>query len=158
MDTYMWTWRGRGRWVKLGDQDRHIYINVCKIASQWEAAVWQREFRLVLCDDLERWDMGGREAEEGRDICILVADSLHSQQKLTQHHKAIILQFLKKIFNQAALYFHSCYSQKKKCSFLFHENKHNLITCQRESYSSLSFSPVKRFLFCHDVQSFVRRD
>ena len=53
----------------------------------------------MLCDDLERWDTGRREAEEGRDICILVADSLRSQQKLIQHRKAIILQFLKKIFN-----------------------------------------------------------
>ena len=141
MDTYMWTWRGRGRWVKLGDQDRHIYINVCKIASQWEAAVWQREFRLVLCDDLERWDMGGREAEEGRDICILVADSLHSQQKLTQHHKAIILQFLKKIFNQAALYFHSCYSQKKKKQFFVSRKQaqfDNLL--ERELFITFIFS------------------
>ena len=31
----------------------------------------------VLCGDLEGWDggMGRREAEEGGDICILIADS-----------------------------------------------------------------------------------
>ena len=31
----------------------------------------------MLCDDLERWDgMGsGREAQEGGDICVLLADS-----------------------------------------------------------------------------------
>ena len=32
-----------------------------------------REFRLALCDDLDGWM--GREAEEGGDICILMADS-----------------------------------------------------------------------------------
>ena len=95
----------------------------------------------MLCDDLERWDMGGREAEEGRDICILVADSLHSQQKLTQHHKAIILQFLKKIFNQAALYFHSCYSQKKKKQFFVSRKQaqfDNLL--ERELFITFIFS------------------
>ena len=40
---------------------------MCKIDSQWEAAVKQREFSLVLCDDLEESDGGvGREALEGR--------------------------------------------------------------------------------------------
>ena len=50
----------------------------------------------MLCDDLESRDgcLGsGREAQEGRDICILTADShCHKQQKLTQHCKAVILQ------------------------------------------------------------------
>ena len=31
----------------------------------------------MLCDDLEGWDgEGGREAQEGGDICIHIADSL----------------------------------------------------------------------------------
>ena len=36
-----------------------------------------RGLRLVLCDDPEGWDAmgGGREAHEGGDICILMADS-----------------------------------------------------------------------------------
>ena len=38
----------------------------------------------------------GREAEEGRDICKIMADS-HCMAKTTQHCKAIILQ-LKKFF------------------------------------------------------------
>ena len=29
----------------------------------------------MLCDDLEGWDGGGREAQEGGDICIHIADS-----------------------------------------------------------------------------------
>ena len=32
----------------------------------------------MLCDGLEGWDgVGGRELQEGRDICIHIADSLH---------------------------------------------------------------------------------
>ena len=33
--------------------------------------------KLVLCDNLERWDGegGGREVQEGRDICMPMADS-----------------------------------------------------------------------------------
>ena len=50
---------------------------ICEIDSKWEFAVWLRELKLGLCDNLERWDgVGvGREIQEGGDICILVADS-----------------------------------------------------------------------------------
>ena len=36
--------------------------------------------------------VGGREAEEGGDICIFIAESCCLQQKVTQHFKAIIFQ------------------------------------------------------------------
>ena len=37
-----------------------------------------RELRSVLCDDLDGWDGGGgREVQEGKDICIHIADSLY---------------------------------------------------------------------------------
>ena len=44
----------------------------------------------MLCD----WDGvgGGREVQEGGDICIHIAGSHVVQQKLTQHCKAVILQ------------------------------------------------------------------
>jgi len=49
---------------------------MCKIDSWLEAAVWHRELSLVPCDDLEGWDRRwGREAQEGEDIGILMADS-----------------------------------------------------------------------------------
>ena len=50
---------------------------ICKIDSQWEFALWLRELKLVLCDNLEGWDVVGREWEvqEGGDICIPTADS-----------------------------------------------------------------------------------
>ena len=32
----------------------------------------------MLCSDLEEWDEGsGRKSEEGGDVCIHIADSLH---------------------------------------------------------------------------------
>ena len=31
----------------------------------------------MLCGDLEGWDGGGREAQEGGDRCICIADSLY---------------------------------------------------------------------------------
>ena len=39
--------------------------------------------------------VGRREAKEGEDICINIADSSVVQQKLTQHCKAITLQINK---------------------------------------------------------------
>ena len=39
-----------------------------------------RELSSVLCGDLDGWDggvAGGREVQEGGDICIHTADSLH---------------------------------------------------------------------------------
>ena len=47
----------------------------------------------MLCNDLE----GGSEAQEGADIhiYIYVADACCCKQKLTQHSKAIMLQFKK---------------------------------------------------------------
>ena len=48
----------------------------------------------MLCDNLEGWDGvgGGREAQEGGDICMPVADHVDVWQKPTQYCKAIILQ------------------------------------------------------------------
>ena len=51
-----------------------IYINVCKIGSQWEFA---RSLNPVLYDYLEGWDEvgGGREGHEGGEIYMPMADS-----------------------------------------------------------------------------------
>ena len=35
-----------------------------------------REFKSVFCDDLEWWDGGRRELQEGGDICVGMVDSL----------------------------------------------------------------------------------
>ena len=61
------------------ETDIYIYILPrVKIDSQWQPAVLCRELSSVLCDDLGGWDrgVGGREFQEGRDICVHTADLL----------------------------------------------------------------------------------
>ena len=50
---------------------------VCTTGCQRGFAVWLRELKQGLCNNLEGWDGegDGREVQEGRDICIPVADS-----------------------------------------------------------------------------------
>ena len=59
-----------------GESNREAYITICKIDSQWEFAVWLREFKPGLCR-LERWggEGGERAVQEGGAICIPMADS-----------------------------------------------------------------------------------
>jgi len=60
-----------------GDTDRETYMTICKIDSQREFAIWLRELKQGLCDNLEGWDGegDGREVQEGGDMCIPMADS-----------------------------------------------------------------------------------
>ena len=53
------------------------YITIYKIDSQQEFAVWLRKVKQGLYINQEGWDGEGdrREVQEGRDICIPVADS-----------------------------------------------------------------------------------
>ena len=53
------------------------YINLYKIDSQWEFAVWLRKLKEGLCVNLEGWngEGDGREVQEGGHICALMADS-----------------------------------------------------------------------------------
>ena len=64
---------GRNGWEWHGN----ICATICKLESQWEFAVWLRELKLGLCDNLEEWDgmRGGKEVQEGGDICKPMADS-----------------------------------------------------------------------------------
>ena len=51
--------------------------NIYKIDIQWEFAVRLRKLKLGLCNNLEGCDGegDGREAQEGGDICVPMADS-----------------------------------------------------------------------------------
>ena len=68
---------------------------IYKIDSQWEFAVWYK-LSLVLCDNLEGWDGvgGGREVQEGGDMCIPMADSCWCMAEM----KLKISNFLKRIW------------------------------------------------------------
>ena len=67
---------------------------MCKTDSWWEVAKWCRMLSLVLCDNLEGWNGvgGGREVQEGEDMCILWLIYVDVWQKPTQHCKTIILE------------------------------------------------------------------
>ena len=65
---------------KAGEEEREGEINgessmdahtLTNINSQWEFAVWLRELKWGLCNNLEGWEWagGGREIQEGGDIC-----------------------------------------------------------------------------------------
>ena len=42
-----------------GESNMEIYNTICEIDSQWEFAVWLRELKQGLCDNLEWWDEEG---------------------------------------------------------------------------------------------------
>ena len=69
-----------------GKSNMETYITICKTDSQREFAVWLRKLTQGLCINLERWDGegGGREVQEGGNICIPMADSCCS---LTENNK-----------------------------------------------------------------------
>jgi len=35
------------------------YITICKIDTQWELAVWLRDLKSGVCNNLEGWDVVG---------------------------------------------------------------------------------------------------
>ena len=82
-------WKNRHREQTYGHEERggegemdgksnmETYITMCKIDSQREFALWLRELKQGLCNNLEGWDAvgNGREVQKGGDIFIPMADS-----------------------------------------------------------------------------------
>ena len=60
-----------------GESNMEAYITMYKIDSQWEFAVWLRELKQDLCNNLEGWgrEGDGREVQKGGNICTPMADS-----------------------------------------------------------------------------------
>ena len=56
-----------------GKSNMETYINICKIHSQWEFAIYLGKLKQGLYINLEGWDgVGdGREIQKRGDICIL---------------------------------------------------------------------------------------
>ena len=71
-----------------GETNMETYNTICKIDSQWEFAVWLRELKQELCDNLEGWDVeaDGRELQEEGDIGVPMADSCWC---MTENHKIL---------------------------------------------------------------------
>ena len=71
---------GRGEKTEgemYGESNIETYNTICKIDSQWGFAVWLRELKQGLCDNLEEWDgeEDGREGQVGGDMAVPMADS-----------------------------------------------------------------------------------
>ena len=81
-----------------GESNMETYNTICKIDSQWEFAVWLRELKLGLCDNLEGWDGegGGRDVQKGAIYVYLWLIHVDVSQKPTEFCKAIILQLKNK--------------------------------------------------------------
>ena len=48
-----------------GESNMETYITICKICQQ-EFAVWLRNLKQGLCDNLEGWDGEGQDSSGGR--------------------------------------------------------------------------------------------
>ena len=79
-----------------GESNMETDITKCIIDSQWEFAVWLRELKPGLCNNVEGLDGEGRgrEAQEEGDMCIPML--ILSRNQHTQFCKAIIIQFKNK--------------------------------------------------------------
>ena len=71
-----------------GNSNMETYNTMCKTDSQWGFAVWLRELKHGLCDNLEGWDGDGdgREVREGGDMGVPMADSCWY---MTENHKIL---------------------------------------------------------------------
>ena len=71
-----------------GESNMEICNSICKIDSQWEFAMWLREFKQGLCDNLGGWggEGDGREVQERGDVGVPMADSVWCMR---ENHKIL---------------------------------------------------------------------
>ena len=111
--------------VRCKESNMEIYITICKTASQWEFAVWLRELKQGLCDNLEGWggEGVGREVQEGGDMSVPILVDVW--QKTTNFCKAIILQLKTKVAKKKVLTFIKI---KKFCASKDYQERENTTT------------------------------
>ena len=70
-------WERGGESEMCGKSNMETYLTICETDSQWEFAVCLRKLKQGLCVNLEGWggEGDGREVQNGRDICVPVANS-----------------------------------------------------------------------------------
>ena len=76
-----------------GESNMGIYYIMCKIETQCKFAIWCRELKQVLCDNLEEWDGkgDGRDVQEGVAMGVPMADSCWCDIKPQNSVKQICL-------------------------------------------------------------------
>ena len=80
-----------------GESNMEIYITISEMNDWWGFALWLREFKQGLCDNLEEWDGKGDGREFWKEgtwvyLWLILGDVW---QKTTKFSKAIILQIKK---------------------------------------------------------------
>ena len=75
--TYEYGKQGEGEGEMYGESNMETYITIYKIYSKCKFAVWLRELKQGIFDNLEAWNgVGdGKKVQEGGDICKPMADS-----------------------------------------------------------------------------------
>ena len=83
-------WRG---W-EYGERNMETHIPMCKIDSQWKFAIWLKELKPGLSNNLDGWggEWGGKHAQGGGNIGKPMAHSCWCLVEPTQYYKVIILQ------------------------------------------------------------------
>ena len=71
-----------------GESNMETYSSISKRDSQWESALWLRELKQGLCDNLEGWDGegDGGDVQEEEDMGVPMADSCWY---MTESHKIL---------------------------------------------------------------------
>ena len=81
-----------------GKSNMETYITICEINSQWKFAVWLKELKQGLCDNLEEGD-GEEDEREGRELEVMWVYLwliLVDVWQKTKFGKAVILQLKNK--------------------------------------------------------------
>ena len=90
-----------------GKSNMGTYITVCEIDGQWKFAVWLKELKQGLCDNLEGWD--GKKMREVQELEVMGVPMADSCWCFTGKKKSVKqLSFNSKINNMA--------KKKKKAS------------------------------------------
>ena len=68
---------GEGNGGTNQESNMKTYVTICKIDNKWEFAVWLRDHKPGLINNLEGWEGkgGGREVQDGGDMGKAMADS-----------------------------------------------------------------------------------
>ena len=115
---------GRRGWKEWRDYHGNIHITTCKIDVQWEFAVWLRELKPRLCNNLEGWEgleVRGRSRGRGHMSTYDWLMLMYGRNIVMQYYKAMLLQLKMSKFK----------SEKKKKK-----------TCVLPIHPSLSMKPL----------------
>ena len=86
---------GRRGWKEWRDYHGNIHITTCKIDVQWEFAVWLRELKPRLCNNLEGWEgweVRGRSRGRGHMSTYDWLMLMYGRNIVMQYYKAMLLQ------------------------------------------------------------------